>query len=331
MSRSAKNVPSESLMRKRSRSAGLTRSSNEASRCQPISRSSGSSTPNSCANFRRYGTAQTAMTSSRSMPSFIARRSRRAPHQRSPPGADLRFERGLPSAWRQLCGDAPRRWPSGGGQIPRGHGASRLWSRLWTRSDPGGVLAVGEAGDEGWQERQHRKGDRRDCLPHVVEEHREQATDCRSSVGSLSRAKTGENDRVERPVRADRRQQRARPETEQRERDAACEDDRDRAGDAEREERAAQVRLHDGREHRDAVPESEREGGPGDRPARAARGTECTQERAAERELLGEDDTEREIEDDVPGELGVADGRERHVRNGAAEERRGHKKEEPDG
>src|SRR5438874_10076846 len=58
-------------MRKRSRSAGLTRSSNEASRCQPISLSSGSSTLNSCANFRRYGTAQTAMTSSRSIPIFI--------------------------------------------------------------------------------------------------------------------------------------------------------------------------------------------------------------------------------------------------------------------
>ena len=78
------------------------------------------------------------------------------------------------------------------------------------------------------------------------------------------------------------------------------------------------------------MPESEREGGPGDRPAHAARGTERTQERAAERELLGEDDTEREIEDDVPGELGVADRRERHVCNGAAEERWEPKYQDPD-
>src|SRR5205809_4357355 len=70
-------------MRKRSRCSGVTfsrpgtRLSNRTSgsrwerRCHPISLSSGSSTLNSCANFRRYGTAHTAMTSSRSIPIFI--------------------------------------------------------------------------------------------------------------------------------------------------------------------------------------------------------------------------------------------------------------------
>src|SRR5690242_7635189 len=58
-------------IRKRSRSAGETRSSMSRSRCQPISFSSGRSTLYSCANFRRYGTAHTAITSSRSTPILI--------------------------------------------------------------------------------------------------------------------------------------------------------------------------------------------------------------------------------------------------------------------
>src|SRR5260221_8688053 len=58
-------------MRKRSRSSADTCSSISRKRCQPISLSSGSCTLYSCANRRRYGTAQIAMTSSRSTPILI--------------------------------------------------------------------------------------------------------------------------------------------------------------------------------------------------------------------------------------------------------------------
>ena len=52
------------------------------------------------------------------------------------------------------------------------------------------------------------------------------------------------------------------------------------------------------------------------------RRAEGANERAAEGELLGEDDAEREIEEDMARQLAVAHGPDRSVRNGSGEQRR---------